>query len=235
MSELVADCPRCGAKRITFEIGSPLYVGREHGWRSHHEVFCVCRACKRSTVFVLALEDAEIASRTDDPKFWAQAVVMNRFFEVTGYVSNKDRGASDPPEALPSRVGAAFSEGSKCVAVDCNNAAAAMFRLALDLATEPLLPAEGDSDPPQKVRRDLGLRLRWLFDKGRLPADLRALSDCVREDGNDGAHRGNVTAEDAADIQDFCFELLDRLFSEPARLVAAEARRVARRSEAKSR
>jgi hypothetical protein len=53
-----------------------------------------------------------------------------------------------------------------------------------------------------KQRRDLGLRLPWLFDNGLLPADLRELAHCIKEEGNDGAHAGTLAKEDAEDLLD---------------------------------
>jgi hypothetical protein len=108
-----------------------------------------------------------------------------------------------------------------------------MFRLCVDLTTRPLLPAQKDSTTPQpnsKQRRDLGLRLVWLFDHGKLPSDLRELAKCVREDANDAAHVGNLTKEDAEDLLDFTTALLERLITEPKKLELAEARRKARRA-----
>jgi hypothetical protein len=108
-----------------------------------------------------------------------------------------------------------------------------MFRLCVDLTTRPLLPAQEDSTTPQpnsKQRRDLGLRLVWLFDHGKLPSDLRELAKCVREDANDAAHVGNLTKEDAEDLLDFTTALLERLITEPKKLELAEARRKARRA-----
>src|SRR5258708_6245693 len=110
-----------------------------------------------------------------------------------------------------------------------------MFRLCVDLTTRPLLPAPEDTTTPQpnsKQRRDLGLRLTWLFDNGKLPSDLRELARCIREDANDGAHVGNLTKEDAEDLLDFTTALLERLIiiTEPKKLELAEARRKDRRS-----
>ena len=70
----------------------------------------------------------------------------------------------------------------------------------------------------------------WLFEHGHLPADLRDLSTCIREDGNDGAHAGTLTKEDAEDLLDFTRELLERLHTEPAKLRLVEERRKARRA-----
>ena len=127
-------------------------------------------------------------------------------------------------------MAAAFNEGATCLAVNCFNAAAAMFRLGIDLATQPLLPSATDaSSPPAKVRRDLGLRLPWLFDNGKLPAELRQLATSIKEDGNDGAHRATLTEHDAQDLLDFATRLFERMFTEPERLRLAQARRDARR------
>lgn len=80
------------------------------------------------------------------------------------------------------------------------------------------------------TRRNLAPRLEWLFDNGRLPADLRDLSAAVKDDGNDGAHDGNLSEEDAEDIYDFAYALLERIYTEPARLKARAARAAARRN-----
>lgn len=233
MPEVTHDCPRCGSSQVTFDCLGKILIRVEHDWKSTFEVFSVCRRCQRSTVLLLALGDINHRSTVQEPDFWKQRISLNRVFRVTGHISQKDKDSSPAPENLPADVEAAYREGSTCVAVGCHNAAAAMFRLALDLATTPLLPSTSEAEPTWKVRRDLGLRLQWLFDNAKLPGDLRDLSDCVREDGNDGAHRGNVEEADAEDLRDFSFELLGRIYTEPGRLLAAKARREARRSALK--
>jgi hypothetical protein len=158
---------------------------------------------------------------------------LNDYFDIEGFINIADTGAEKPPEHLPEDIENAFNEGAKCMVVKCNNAAAVMFRLCVDLATRPYLPAPDDntrSQPNGKTRRDLGLRLKWLFDKGLLPSELRELATCIREDANDGAHAGDLTKEDAEDLLDFTTALLERLITEPKRLALAEARRTARRS-----
>lgn len=54
MAEMVADCPRCGAKKITFDLTQAIIVGFEHQWQNWYEAFCVCRQCRRSTIFKLS-------------------------------------------------------------------------------------------------------------------------------------------------------------------------------------
>ncbi len=106
-----------------------------------------------------------------------------------------------------------------------------MFRMCVDLATRPKLP-EGEVDGLNaKIRRDLGLRLPWLFDNNLLPEGLRELSKCIREDGNDGAHAGTLEKADAHDLLDFTGALLERIFTEPEKLKLAEERRNLRREQ----
>ncbi len=86
------------------------------------------------------------------------------------------------------------------------------------------------TQPNEKTRRDLGLRLAWMFDNGILQPTLRELAKCIREDANDGAHVGSLTKQDGEDLLDFTIALLERLITEPKKLELAEARRKARRS-----
>lgn len=232
MADFVNDCPRCPARSITFDALKLVTVGYSAPFNVR-ELFCRCRACGFTTVFKVRATDALTERVVENLDLDASKFELSQYFRVYGYVSTSDKESVTAPADVPADVESAFREGAKCLAAECPNAAAAMFRLAVDLATQPKLPPPEKAEPPYKVRRDLGLRLQWLFKNSLLPADLKDLSDCVREDGNDGAHRGNVSGDDALDLQDFCFALLDRLYSEPARLAAAKDRRSARRGEAK--
>jgi hypothetical protein len=152
---------------------------------------------------------------------------------VESHVSVSDESTVHPPESLPDNIKDVFKEGAKCVATQSHNAAGTMFRLCIELATRSRLPEGEAPGLNAKVRRDLGLRLPWLFENGLLPEDLRELSTCVKEDGNDGAHHGTLTKEDADDLLDFAYELLERLYTEPERLRLAKARRDERRKAPK--
>lgn len=234
MSELVANCPRCGAQQITFDVKEATPTVVQYNWQRWFEAFCVCRRCHRSTIFKVA----QIDSRSDDAirkNGGPQGFVnVGDVFSVEGYISLRDADAIQPPDHLPPDIAPVFEEGAKCFAIGCWNAAGTMFRLCLDLATAPLVPSEDVAGLTGKIRRDLGLRLPWLITNGYLAKELKGLSDCIREDGNDGAHRGSLSREDAADILDFTDALLERLFTEPARLKQAEERRAERRAKTKT-
>lgn len=229
--QLVANCPRCGAQRITFDVLALHSLGIQYTWQNHWEAFCRCGNCVKGSIFHLSQSDpaSEIALRNAGGLFNLSGS-LNRYVTVERHVSISDSATISPPEFLPQEVLAAFSEGAKCMAVGCHNAAGTMFRLCVDITSRSKLP-EGDADGLNaRVRRDLGLRLPWLFDNRYLPEDLRDLSTCIKEDGNDGAHRGTLTKEDALDLLDFTEALLKRVYTEPERLRLAKERRDARRA-----
>lgn len=229
---LVGNCPRCRSQNMTFDVPDAVPIGTQYGWQRWFEVFSLCRNCSRPSIFVLSQKSPDHNRFLDHHAPPAIAGSLNDYFEIDGFICIKDVGAVSPPEHVPEIIANSFREGSTSVVVGCPNAAGAMFRLTIDLVTHPLLPPEGEEPPGlnRRVRRDLGLRLPWLFANGLLPRELEDLSHCIREDGNDGAHAGTLTREDALDLQDFCAALLERLFTEPERLRLAAERRAKRRA-----
>ncbi len=233
MAELVANCPRCGARQITFDLTAAKIVGVQYEWQRWYEAFCICRHCGRATIFILSDSvDADYKHVHEVGILKLQGAV-NGYLKIERYVSLKEQATVPPPDHVPERIAEVFKEGATCLAVGCYNAAGTMFRLCVDLATRSMLPKEEVEGLNAKVRRDLGLRLPWLFDKGLLPAALKELSSCVKEDGNDGAHAGTLKQSDAEDLLDFTAALLERMYTEPERLRLAQERRDARRGKGK--
>ncbi|MCO6408177.1 DUF4145 domain-containing protein [Hoeflea alexandrii] len=228
MAIIIGDCPRCGAKHSTFDVNSLLLTGVQYGWQKWFECFSVCRNCNRSTILVISGDvDGDRALRDLNPLDFK--VSINNGYKIEGHVSLKDRHKQSTPLHLPKDIAGTFSEAATCMSVRCWNAAGTMFRLCIDLATRQLLPSDEVNGLNSKTRRDLGLRLPWLFDNGKLPNDLRDLSSCIHQDGNDAAHTGKLSQVDAEDLLDFTVELLERVFSEPERLKLAAKRRADRR------
>lgn len=232
MSVLVANCPRCDAVRMTFDVTQELFFNTEYDWQRWYELFCVCRNCHRSTIFIVSqknYEDSDVLR--EKGALLNIKASLNPFMNVEQYVSLRDEAVQAPPEHVPPNIQACFNEAATCLAVQCWNAAGTMFRVCLDLATRAMLPADETAGLNAKTRRDLGLRLPWLFENGKLPEGLRDLSTCVREDANDGAHTGTLQKEDAEDLLDFTSSLLERIYTEPERLKLAKVRRQARRTK----
>lgn len=234
MAELVTDCPRCGSKRITFDVLSELYFKTQYNWQRWYEAFSVCRNCKRSTVFVLSQNVNSDYNLVHKSGLLRVSGSLNSYVDVEGFISMKDRATIPTPKHVPQDIDDAFTEGAKCQAIECFNASATMFRLCIDLATRGMLPEQDCDGLNARIRRSLGLRLAWLLNTARLPDSLRELSTSVKEDGDDGAHQGSISKADAEDLLDFTVALLERLYTEPQRLKLAKERRDARRLDANS-
>ena len=234
MTTLRADCPRCGTAKITFDVSAHNRLpGLEYGWVSSFEAFAVCRNCDRSTVFRIELTDVNVKADVLSKDFWFKAKHLNDHFRVMGFVSLKDRVLFEPPEHVPEHLAAIYREGATCASVECFNAAATMFRLCVDLATKPLLPHPEQEDvaqPNKHQRFNLKARVEWLLERGTLPPEMAEVIDHLRENGNDGAHDGTLDSDDAADVADFANLLLQRLYTNPARLALARDRREQRRA-----
>lgn len=229
MATLVADCPRCGVNKMTFDVNSsPVYRGEVNSWQDTWELCCACRDCHLPSIFKIR------QVRTDIPNngsVFSGDWVVTAWYAVDGYVSTTDFYAQEPPDHVPDAVADAFEEAATCMAAQCWNAAGAMFRTAIDLATQEKLPKEGGGESPGRgVRRVLARRLAWLFDKGILPRELEPLSTCIREDGNDSVHAALIGKEEAEDLLDFTVALLERVYTEPRRLELAKERREKRRT-----
>ena len=234
MPELVADCPRCGTRHITFDVMQAHIVAIHYGWQQWYEAFCVCRHCNRSTIFVLSEKTNIDYQMVHKVGLLNLKGSVNHYVTVEGYISLRDAATADPPEHVPAHIEAAFKEGATCLSGGCYNAAGTMFRLCVDFATKSKLPGQDIDGLNAKIRRSLGLRLVWLFDHGCLPEALRELSSTVKEDGNDGAHVGSLKKEDAEDLLDFTVALLERMYTEPERLRLATQRRQDRRATSTS-
>lgn len=232
MPTFVSDCPRCGAAKSTFDCYSNVWRSLEHGWLNRHEIFCVCRTCHCPSIQLVKQTNND----NDSKKFCSGINTMiqyngslNDLVKFERFITLRDKHSNAPPEHLPKNLDAVMREANSSLAGQCWNAAGAMYRLALDISTKSLLSDDGE--PSARTRRSLGLRIQWLFDNGELPDDLHKLAECLREDGNDGAHDGTLKKVDAEDLHDFCFELLRRLYTEPERVRLAQERRNQRRSD----
>lgn len=222
MAELVENCPRCNVKRTAFSI----LAMNEFDGTTRKELFCVCKHCHKSVVFNAMVSSH---SATESIKKKDTANITDRI-SIESVVCIKPEDVISSPEFLPEEIKINFDEGAQCYSIGCHNAAATMFRLCLDKATKSFLP-EDTATPSAKIRRSLGLRMDWLFENGHLPVALKELAECIKDDGNDGAHEGILSKVDVDDLIDFTISLLERLYTEPRKIELAKERRLARRQQ----
>ena len=172
-----------------------------------YETFGVCRNCKKTTTF-------RIKAPGRPPEKFPDAVPNALNVEP---VSMADVTTRPSPEHVPDRVLGVFEEGTKCLAIKCCNAAALMFRSALDIATQDLL-SKDDAECPKGTERNLGPRLDWMFENNKLPERLRDLASVVKDDGNDAAHRGTIDEVSAVALVEFTERLLTEVYTEPEKI-----------------
>ncbi|UML94856.1 DUF4145 domain-containing protein [Shewanella xiamenensis] len=223
----VDNCPRCKAKQTTFDVCTVEFTDESAGIKNvfYYEVPMQCRNCRRLSI-VRAYTYDEGVVRNLELRI-AQANLLKDILKVSNFITLADIQVSPPPEHLPQNVHNAFIEGAKCYAAGCYNAAGAMFRLSLDLASKSQLPNE-DTLTTHRQKTYLADRLEWLFDNKHWPASLKDMVTCIRQDGNDGAHDGELGEDEAYDIMDFSFMVLEKIYTEPERIRISQERRASR-------
>lgn len=244
INSIVFDCPYCNANKITFDIkgiNNPQ-LDRNNN-KIHFQLFAVCRSCKNA-ITVNAIENEEFFKMAlgdklnNDRGTTYLQIVLNYFNEherdlhtiFSSFFYNPILPSStQPPEHLPSEIENIFLEASKCLSVNCYNAAGAMFRLCLDITTKKIIDNHSNENPTANDKKTIHSRLKWIFENEILPSDLEDLSRGIKDDGNDAAHDGSLNKDDAEDLLDFTYILLERVYTEPERVKIAAQRRVARR------
>lgn len=240
MPELKVDCPRCGVKAVTADMGDAVVLSKDvAGHATRWEAAGRCRRCHLSAIYKLSRKDNQLARMAlvgIQGQLMRQAGHWDEVVTCDGYVGLIDNADVDVPEHLPGDVQIAYREALICIKVRCPNAAASMLRLSLDLATKKMLGEVTDGLPdeavPKVVQDRLANRIQWLIENRHIPLRLKGLANEVRLSGNDGAHDGTLTMHDVLDLRDFAEAVLVDMFTAVGRLARAEARRKARRAEA---
>jgi hypothetical protein len=224
MPMLILDCPRCGERRMTQDwLAFSQYSEND---KFHYEVMLKCRNCGKS--FVCSL--STVPGTPNIATLAGQNTVINDSVNIGGVV-RPSGSLVKAPEYTPPDIVKIFDEGAECLAIGCWNASGSMFRKIIDEISKVRLPKEGE--PNNHTRWNLKPRLAWLFANGLLPKEVDGLADCIREDANDAVHNAPIGQAEATDLLDFTVELLERIYTMPGRLKAAEERREARRALSK--
>ncbi|WP_244467921.1 DUF4145 domain-containing protein [Nitratireductor soli] len=181
------------------------------------ELQMVCSACDRSSLYE-GQPNFDIEQAVDFDK-------RGRYFSRTPIFV-----VPSPPNIstdIPVRIADLFREASKARRMNLFEAAGAMFRKTVDVATKHIyatdsrLQGKNPADAPRS-------RIRALGEMRILDADIVELADVAVLDGNDAAHDVDpYTAEEAEALEDLTTDLLDRLFMRPAKLAAVKAKQIA--------
>jgi len=126
-------------------------------------------------------------------------------------------------DAVPSGVLEAFSEGSRCLAVQAPNAAAAMFRTTI----AQIILDKGSDEAQAKLRNStLNAAIIQMEEDGTMWSEFGDWAHHIRHTGNAGAHGEAyhpLDVEQAAELQTFIQQIIEFLYVQPARRAAARA------------
>ena len=220
---LVHDCPRCGTKKITFDVLQASLAEKKDEMDTY-EAFCRCRSCSDSSIFLVTIQyDARY--RMDD--------VVNRSSNLNNILYDIELvkifpGTSAIPEHIPSEIKIPFCEALLCQAIQTYNAAGCMFRTTVELVTKKMLEDLQGKNPPKNAKDNLAQRIKWLFGEKQLTHSLKELSTSIRLDGNDAAHEANLEKDDVEAMNDFTTLLLEEIYTNPKKIELAANRRIER-------
>ncbi len=237
---IIADCPRCGTKNTTFDPNGSnditVYEYDPHGGQDYfyasYELFVVCRECKKAAILVIL----EKFDHEHDQVLHCSAPMeidgsLNGCFAISDFVRLDDDKTCPPPKSIPKNIEKIFNEGAICLTKKCWNAAGTMFRQCVDLTTKEMLPEQGEKGFRKNKPGHLGPRITWLFDNKKLNERLKDLANCIKDDGNDGAHDGTLEEDDAEGLLDFTVMLLEEIYTTPAKIKQKEERKESRRAK----
>jgi hypothetical protein len=94
---IVSDCPRCRARNMTFDVRDEIPLPSQYEWQSWFEVFCRCRNCSKTTIFVIRqkeIRDRDFIKQNPPNKIVGS---LNRYFDIDSFICIKDMGTAAPP------------------------------------------------------------------------------------------------------------------------------------------
>lgn len=217
MAFIIVNCVRCSANTVQHQVeGSVATSSNGYDW----EIAVSCQACNRLSIYNCRLQ----VSGHRPEEYQRQNLA-----DVGKVRDSIKLGLVEPKisPSVPQRIANLFQEAGVCRQIQRFEAAGAMYRKTLDVATKYIYQHDSKlvgKEPAQALR----VRIKSLGEMGVLEADIVELADVAALDGNDAAHDIDpYTAEEAEALEDLTIDLLDRLFVRPARLAAVKAKQIA--------
>lgn len=214
MRFIVKNCARCGTNHVQMNVIGTSWIDQRY---HEFEIFVACAACKRGSVYF-----AQLNHHVD---------------RLEGNLDNYGEVAPRPIFSLPDkikidnsiseRVRELFDQASACRRLGMYDAAGAIFRKTIDVATKVLYANHPKLDG-KKPADALRSRIKALGDMRILEEDIVEIADVAAMDGNDAAHDADpYTSGEAEALELLTMDLLDRLFVRPARVAAMKEKQIA--------
>lgn len=204
MAVLRRNCPHCPAEHVAFTLTWAEHPphGANHIWNCA----AVCGACRMPICFRAA---AAHPNNHGSPAGLSAEIEPN-------YIVSEIWPSRQPfvaPPHTPDAVKKRFLEGEEAFRRQSWNAAVAMYRSALDIATKGM--------PGVPQNQTFFSRLQWLHDNHRITPEIRAWVDHVRVEGNDALHDPEeFEEEDAKPLRFFTEMFLRYVFELPGEVRA---------------
>lgn len=222
MSFLSTKCNHCYTERIKLNVRSKYSVDITSYF------FLSCEGCDQPTIV------SAIIKHTRNQRSHIVPVIFNIdddidiqkcFHTIRTIYSENSTHLFKCPLHVPSDIENCFNEAAKCYQIQCYVACSSMLRLCLDLITKDLMKSA-----EEKEINNLSKRINHLIEINIIPSDLKDFAHSIRLDGNDAAHDGSTSKDEANDLMDFSILLLERIYTNKEKLRIAEERRSNRRS-----
>lgn len=217
MAFFVRDCVRCGVKQVQHNVAG---AGPRHD--SYWEVAGHCASCKQLSVYIW-----RGSGSTDPMDGYGSSNIENAYTMLAEDAVRIATTSISVSEHVPTRIADLFREANECRQMTWYEAAGAIYRKTLDVATKHIYshdPRLAGKNPAQALR----VRIKSLGEMKILDEDIVELADVAALDGNDATHDVDpYTAEEAEALEALTMDLLDRLFVRPARLAAVKAKQIA--------
>ncbi|KQV81322.1 DUF4145 domain-containing protein [Rhizobium sp. Root1220] len=216
MAFFVRDCVRCGVRRVQHHV-----VGSNRLDSHNHEVAASCADCDQISIYNWSGPDGSTLP-----------IAFKGSIEYNSTCLDEDAvriatTAMELSQYIPDRIADLFREANECRQMTWYEAAGAMYRKTLDVATKHIYthdPRLAEREAAQALR----VRIKSLGEMTILEHDIVELADVAALDGNDATHDVDpYTREEAEALEDLTLDLLERLFVRPAKIAAVKAKQIA--------
>lgn len=205
MATVRYNCPHCAANRVAFEVVAANEM-KSCVWT----ILAICGACRLPVCGV-----ASNPSTTGSP-IGVKYALNGSDSPWTVSALWPSHAQRDAPQHTPPAVARRFLEGEAAFERQSWNAAVAMYRSALDIATKQV-----DGVPKGSFFN----RLQWLHEQHRITPDMKDWADHVRVEGNEALHDPEEFVEgDARPLRLFTEMFLRYMFELPGEVTAFRAK-----------
>ena len=193
---LVADCPHCSVRRVSFSVLSGFE--RRQGTARNFELFAQCGHCQQGIIAVFEIDINALLN-------------FSTFSDVDPVTTYPPWPTPHAPHHTPDVVAEFFVEGINNMSGNWN-AAGVMFRRTLEEALKHKFP---------NLSGDLNSRIQKAAEQNKLTPELAEWAHKIRLEGNQAAH-GKYEERDARQLSTLTEMVLWYLFTLPGMLKEKE-------------